>query len=330
MSGQAASREDRHLITYLGEVLIDFLPLAGPGDTPAFGMHPGGSPLNAAVATARLGGRAALAAAVSTDVFGRILRRHVSTERVDTSGLVDRDAPTTLAFVALEGGEPVFTFYGEGAADTHLRLDDLPDELLRETSILQVGSISLLRGETPACALAACERLQGRALLAFDPNVRPNLVADEPGYRSLIGRLLALVDLVKISAADLAWLRPGTPVEDAARSLLVEGPVLVVVTRGGGPVLAVRRGSEGPAVLSVPGFSVPVADPVGAGDSFDAALLTAFAAGGVVQRDALTGLPGPDLVAAIRFASAVAALNCTRVGADPPDRSTVDAFLATH
>ncbi len=330
MSAQETSREDRHLITYLGEVLIDFLPLAGADGSQAFGSHPGGSPLNAAIATARLGGRAALAAAVSTDAFGRTLRRHVDAERVDTRGLVDRDAPTTLAFVALEGDEPVFTFYGEGAADTRLRLDDLPDELLRETAILQVGSISLLRGETPLAALAACERLRGRALLAFDPNVRPNLVADEPAYRSLIARLLALVDLVKISAADLAWLRPGTPVEDAASSLLGEGPVLVVVTRGGGPVLAVRRGADTPAVLSVPGFSVTVADPIGAGDAFDAALLTALAAAGVVQRDALTGLADRDLVAAIRFASAVAALNCTRVGADPPDRSTVDAFLATH
>ena len=165
------------LIRCIGEALIDFLPLPGDGRTAGFGMHAGGSSLNVAVAAARLGRPAALAGKVSTDYFGRYLRAYVETEGVDVRWLIPADSPTTLAFVALESGDPVFSFYGQGAADTLLSEVDLPDALFQETTILQVGSISLLRGTTPGSVLAACQRMAGTALISLDPNVRPDLVA---------------------------------------------------------------------------------------------------------------------------------------------------------
>src|SRR5688500_2223191 len=113
------------MITCMGEVLIDFLPTVEGGRTTGFRMHPGGSLLNVAVAVARLGRPVALASKVSTDFFGRHLREHVEAEGVDARWLIDDAALSTLAFVAHVAGEPVFTFYGEGAADTLLTPGEL-------------------------------------------------------------------------------------------------------------------------------------------------------------------------------------------------------------
>ncbi|MEO6207025.1 MAG: carbohydrate kinase [Candidatus Limnocylindrales bacterium] len=316
------------LITCMGEILVDFLPVDEGGQTVGFRMHPGGSLLNVAVAVTRLGGRSALVTKTGTDFFGRYLRAYAQGEGIDTRWLSETAAPSTLGFVTLTGGEPHFTFYGDGAADTRLTRDDLSDELIAETAILHVGSISLLRGSTPATVIAACERMRGRALLSLDPNLRPSLVLDEPAYRATLATLVGLVDVVKVSAADLAWLAPGRDVTDAAVELLDQGPALVAVTLGESGVLAVRRTADGVATMRVPGFRVSVADTVGAGDSVDGGLLTKLAERGVTSRSALTRLGQDELAEILRFAVAVAALNCSRPGADPPRRADVDTYLA--
>src|SRR6266487_5728724 len=129
---------------------------------------------------------------VATDFFGRFLRAYVESEGIDTRFLLSADASSTLAFVAMEGGEAAYSFYGEGAADTLLTAAEVPDALFDETRVLHIGAISLLRGTTPAAVLATVERLKGRALISFDPNIRPGLVHDEPAYRALLARLFAL------------------------------------------------------------------------------------------------------------------------------------------
>jgi fructokinase len=314
-----------HLLTSLGEILIDFLPITEGGATVGFRMHPGGSPFNVAMGTARLGQPTAFAGKVSADFFGRVLRAAVEREGIDTRFLLSSDAPTTLAFVANERGDAVFTFYGERAADTLLTPGDLPEALFAETAALHVGSISLLRGTTPEAVEAAAARLHRRALISLDPNIRPGLVRDESSYRARLARLIALADLVKISAADLAWLLPGLPPEAAAAELLAQGPELVVVTQGGKGAFALRAATR--EAHAVAGFMVHVADAVGAGDTFNAGLLAGLAERGALSRAALAALPAGELVGVLRLAAAAAALNCTRPGADPPRRAEVAAFL---
>lgn len=311
------------LFTAIGEILIDFTPIVEHGQTVGFRMHPGGSPFNVAVGLARLGARVEFAAKVSTDFFGRFLRSHLEREGVGTHFLSQSDAPTTLAFVALEGGEPAFSFYQDGTADTLLRPADLPAGIAA-SQVLHFGSISLLRDPTVSTIAGLVDRLRGGPLLSFDPNIRPNQVGDPPAFRQLINRLLQMADLVKLSAADLRWLTPDRAVEDAAAGLLDRGPAMVVVTLGADGCYACSRRAS----LRLPAPRVEVVDTVGSGDTFTAALLFGLAERDVVSRHGLHAAGPPVIAETLRFALAAAALNCTRSGADPPRREEVEQLLA--
>jgi fructokinase len=214
----------------------------------------------------------------------------------------------------MEGGEPDYAFYNEGAAGTLLTPQEVPPALFEETGILHFGSISLLSGTTPGAVLSAVERVKGRALVSFDPNLRPGLVRDEDGYRDLLDRLCGLADVIKLSANDLRWLAPRSTAEQAANSLLEYGPALVAITRGGDGVLALRGNDR----WELPSFDVRVVDTVGAGDAFSAGLLAGLAGRGIASRDELLGASSDDIEGALRFAAAVSAITVTRAGADPP------------
>lgn len=314
----------------IGEILVDFLPVEHAGQTTGFSMHPGGAPCNVAVGLARLGQPVAFVSKVSSDFFGRYLRTYVQEQGVDTRYLLSSNtAATTLAFVSVEQGEPVFTFYGEGAADTLLQADEIPAAFFAETRLLHFGGISLLRGGTPTTILATVERLKGHALLSFDPNMRPLLIRDEVAYRALLHQFFHLADLVKISAADSAWLAPGRSIEQVAQELLAMGSALVTVTRGSAGVLAFRSRSPGVVeTWNVPTYPVQVVDTVGAGDAFSAGLLAALSEHGVASRAALLDLTAVAVDECLHFAAAVAALTCTRAGANPPRYAEVSHFLA--
>lgn len=317
------------LITCVGECLLDFMPLAEGQKSLGYGvdfrMYAGGSIFNVAVALARLEQPTAFACKVANDYFGQYLRTYMQREGIDTCFLVEAPGThTTLAFVGEQDGHPVFSFYGEGAADALLTASEIPETLYAETRILHFGSISLLRGSTPRAVLHILEQLRGKALLSFDPNLRPNLVQDEQAYRELLRRAFSLADIVKCSDADLEWIYPGLGNEEALAKLLRQGPALAVITRGAQGAIAARI--DGP-VVRVPVFSVEIADTVGAGDSFCAGLLAHLSELGVDERASLENLTAEQLGQVLRFASGVSALNCTRPGTNPPQRPEVEAFL---
>ena len=336
------------LVTCMGESLIDFVPLnaasklvsdSGAGEDKSedqgktlpgravgtdFRMHSGGSILNVAVGLARLGHHVAFAGKIAEDYFGRHLLQTLKTEGVDTRFASTANGLTALAFVAMEDGEPVYSFYGDGTADTLLTVDDIPESLYQETSILHAGSISLLRGTTPTTVLETFERLKEHALLSLDPNIRASMIYDETAYRALLHHLITLADILKLSSVDLAWLMPGVSMEEALLHLSGLGPALVIITQGEKGVLARSGSSETIRTAAVP---ITVIDTVGAGDTFCAGVLARLADEAVLSRERVLAMKEQELQAVISFASAAAALNCTREGANPPRRSEVEHYL---
>ncbi len=309
------------MILVCGEALTDFVPVVADGEL-AYAPRTGGSPYNVALGLGRLGVPVGFFGRVSRDPFGHALRDGLVSEGVDCSLLRQGDEPTALAIVHLPAGEePVFVFYGDGAADCTLTPDDLPtlEDLGRAITTLHFGSISLVREPGATVYEQMMRREAGRRVISLDPNVRPGLIRDQAAYRRRFEGWVELADIVKVSQADLAWLYGDRASVDAACALMAAGPSLVVVTRGASGAIGITA----TGTVDVPGTPVHVRDTVGAGDAFTAGLLGSLALRGVLDRTALRSLDEEDLEPCLVQANRAAAITCTRSGAQPPTRAEV-------
>jgi fructokinase len=309
------------MILICGEALIDLVPVVADGEL-VYAPRTGGSPYNVALGLGRLEVPVGFFGRVSTDPFGWSLRERLVAAGVDCSLLRQGDEPTALAIVHLAPGqEPVFVFYGDGAADCTLTPDDLPSpgELGDAVEALHFGSISLVREPGATAYEQLMRRESGRRVISIDPNVRPGLIDDPDAYRQRLEGWVAMADLVKVSQADLTWLYPDRSPVDTARDWLAAGPSLVTVTRGAGGAVGITA----TGTVDVPGDPVVVSDTVGAGDAFTAGLLGFLALRGVLDRVALRTLGEQDLRPCLALANRAAAITCTRSGAQPPTRAEV-------
>jgi fructokinase len=280
----------------------------------------GGSAFNVAMGLARLGRPVGLLTGVSTDALGDKLVRAMAEEGVATGFLKRTAAPTTLALVAVgPDGSPRYQFYGEGAADRQVEPADLPP--CDGIEALVFGCFSLLTRPTGETFLGFARAAAGGPLVVLDPNVRPTVEPDMAVWRARVDAFAAAADLVKVSAEDLHLMYPGEAASAVAARWLAGRAVAVVVTRGGEG--ATFHGTA--ATIDVAAPRVVVADTVGAGDSFLAALLTALAEGSGLDRAGLAHIERGAAEAAMRFAAAAAATTCSRRGADLPRRCELPA-----
>ena len=182
---------------------------------------------------------------------------------------------TTLAFVRTVDGEPQYAFYDEGTASRNwtYRRGSIPFD---EIDAIHVGSTTLIDEEAAAETLAMVEEARGSATISFDPNCRPNLVKHKARY---VERM-AGVCRRRGHRADVGC-RLRIPVWrqrlcGKARSRCSrQASSLVVVTRGIRGAQA-WHGEAGAIEVQAP--AVEVVDTIGAGDSFQAALLFALRA----------------------------------------------------
>lgn len=300
-----------------GEALFDVFATGETATGLAMDARIGGSPFNVAVGLARLGQPVAMLSQVSRGFLGERLMRALAAEGVDTSTVQRSDAPTTLSLIGVDArGVPAYAFYGEGCADRLLDMSAL-EALPAGVKAINVGSYATVVGSTAATQRALIERMQGRALIAYDPNIRLNVEPRREVWRAQIDWMLPRTQLLKVSDEDLGLVWPGlAPAEFAARAL-AQGVGLVVVTRGSEGALAWTATAQAGA-RPVP---VEVIDTVGAGDTFQAALLTWLAEHDALRGDALAALPAQALADSLAFAARAAAITCSRRGADMPRRS---------
>jgi len=304
------------MIVSCGEALIDFVPMEGKNGE--FGYKPceGGSPFNVAIGLGRLDVPTGFLGRISTDFFGDLLMRHLDRNGVDTSLVLRGSENTTLGFVSLpkDGGEPQYAFVATGSADRTVSLEDFPDPLPEDATVLQFGSISLVQEPGATAFEALMRREAGRRVLVLDPNVRPGLISDRDAYIARLESWIALMDLVRASVVDIEWLYPGESLASVAERWAALGPNIVVFTLGEEGAVAWSSAGE----TQVPGVRVTMADTVGAGDSFFSGFLGALHRSGNLTRDGLPSLASDDLSAALAFGCRCAGITCSRDGADPP------------
>lgn len=314
------------MFTVIGEALLDLVQptLEGP-----YVAQPGGGPLNVAVGLQRLGHPTELMARLSQGSLGQVVRRHAEQNGVGLTHSVPTNDPATLAFASLDQhGHASYEFYVQGTADwgwTAAELAALP----AGTRAVHCGSLAaaITPGAEAILATVQSVRAAGKALISFDPNVRPALVGTRLTAVARVEQFVAAAHVVKASDQDLAWLYPDTGALDVLASWLRLGSALVVVTRGAAGCVALTAQRVQVEELAV---EVPVEDTIGAGDAFMSGLLSGLADGRRLSPAGVAGISQADLRVALRQASVVSALTCERVGADPPTREECAAYLESH
>jgi fructokinase len=307
-----------------GDALIDFLPVKSADGRDASVPVAGGSCLNIAVGMARLGAPAGFVGGVSNDLFGRMIADHALASQVDLRYATRSAHQTTLAFVRTISSEPQYAFYDEATASRNwiYRRGSIPFD---EIEAVHVGSTTLADDQGAAQALAMVEDARASVTISFDPNCRPKLVKHKARYVEQMDAFAAAADIVRMSDVDFGFLYGGSDHAGRAKSLIKAGASLVVVTRGIKGAQA-WHGEAGAVEVEAP--SVNVVDTIGAGDSFQAALLFALRAIGRIGRQALARTNSEELGRVLSFAASCAAFTCGRAGADPPRRTEVGAALS--
>ncbi len=307
-----------------GDALVDFLPVAAVDGRDALVPAVGGSCLNVAVGMARLGAAAGFVGGISTDLFGRMIADHARASQVDLRFATLSDHQTTLAFVRTVGGEPQYAFYDEGSASRHWTWQSgaLPFDRIEA---IHVGSTTLVDERTAAEAHALVQEARRSVTISFDPNCRPNLVTDKRRYVERMAAFAAAAHIVRMSDVDFDYLYGDDDPARRAAALLAAGASLVIITRGAQGAEA-WHGTAGS--VAVPAPAGPVADTIGAGDSFQAAFLFALQVMDRSDTDSLAELSADGLRRALSFAARCAAITCSRPGADPPRRAEIAADLA--
>ena len=262
----------------------------------------GGCAANAAVAIARLGGRATFAGPLGgpeDHVSDRIVA-DLKAERINVSGAVRVDGATasvSLILLDAEGEKSIATRRGMRLG--HARPADAA-KLVADVDAVLVDN------RFPEFVTAACRAAQARKIpivIDLDLATKP----DDP--------LLKLGTHV-VSSAEALHGTTGLSDYGAGLQCLAEHiSGFLAVTDGPNGVYWLDHGS----LRHLPAFKVKAIDSLGAGDAFHGGFTLALA-------------EGRALTDAMRFASAAAALKCTHFGggAGAPQRAEVEEFLKKH
>jgi fructokinase len=297
-----------------GDALIDFVPTQNAAGREAVMPAVGGSCLNVAIGMARLGAPTGFVGGISTDLFGRMIADHATASNVELGFATRSDHQTTLAFVRIVAGESHYAFYDAETATRSwtYRRGSVP---FADVEALHIGSTTLVNDQGAAETKALIDDARASCTISFDPNCRPNLVRDKPAYLARMVEFAGIADLIKMSDVDFAYLFGEEPYQQRASALLGQGTSLVVITRGNDGAIAWHAGA---GQIEVAAPKVEIADTIGAGDSFQAALLFALHKQGRLARQQLKDISADELRRALSFAANCAGLTCTRPGADPP------------
>ncbi len=313
------------MILCCGEALIDMLPGKTEEGKRMFLPVPGGSPYNTAIAIARLGVEVAFLGKISSDFFGDILVNNLEANSVETGFVKRVDRNTTLAFVDKgEDGSARYAFYSEASADRDLRMEDLPKEFSDNVRCLEFGSISLLLEPGSSTIRKLIFREYGKRVISFDPNIRPGLITNRESYLKMFESLVSHSHIVKASDEDIKWLYPAMQLEEAADILIKKGASIVIVTMAAKGAFALC--SDG--LVRVDAIDIPIADTVGAGDTFHAAFLSYLHEERILEIESIEKLKGDSVKKALEYAIKAASITCSRPGANPPFKNEMENWTA--
>lgn len=250
-------------ILCVGEILWDALP---------DGLFLGGAPFNVACHLCALGQEAAFVSRVGDDRLGHEALRRMRARGLETDLMqIDDSLPTGFVRVELGGtGEPGYEILEPVAWDAITVTDSLRQRA-DHADALVYGSLAQRAATSRQTIQRLCE---AEVLRVFDINLRP------PHFDpAVVEQSLDVADVVKLNDDELHQLQewfglpddPDAAVPDLAQEFDCQ---TICVTRGGRGAWLWRNDQY----WRHSGYEAEVADPVGAGDAFLAALLTGLLA----------------------------------------------------
>lgn len=272
-------------ILAVGDAIVDIIspPLPGlpPGDVQgevdAFAFLPGGNATNFALQTAALGMRTSLVAAVGKDSFADILRRAYRDQDVAAHLRVDSKRPTgtTVALTWSDGRRALLTALGANAA---LHEQDVPESLLSSATHLHRAGFWWATGLIGA----PTARLLRRAHRA-GASTSMDISTDPQGWSrarvEAVRSCLRYVDTFFANEVEVCAVAGMRDPLRAAERILEHGVAEVVLHRGAEGATWFREGQR----ASLPAFRVPLDNPTGCGDVFNAGYLFAKLSGGTME-----------------------------------------------
>jgi 5-dehydro-2-deoxygluconokinase len=262
-----------------------------------FGAFVGGSPLNIAVGTKRLGLNSALLTAVGNDMVGKFLINFLKKEGVETAFIPVKDNARTSAVVL--GIEPPDNFplvyYRDNCADSKINIDDVIKADIGNAGLLEVSATSLNVEPSRSAAFFASEqavanevpvlvdldfradqwhdpRAFGITTRAFLNNCKMAIGTEE----EILATMLKDPSQIKIKNQQISAPEITGNINEAIKEILNTGIDTLIVKRGEkGSTVFLKDGT----VTEVPGFNVEVINVLGAGDAFASGFIYGFLKG---------------------------------------------------
>jgi len=263
----------RRTVVGLGELLWDLLPA---------GKQLGGAPANFAYITSLLGDNGVPASRLGQDDLGAEALRRLKQLGLPTD-FIQRDAqhPTGIVRVEVDrAGQPRFEIC-ESVAWDFLEWTSQWQKLAGEADAVCFGSLAQRSASNRSTIRSFLQALRPDAVCVFDVNLRQNFYSAD-----VLSASMKLATIVKLNHEELPRLMRLFELEHRTEELSAQRLValyklkLVCVTRGeAGSLLANADGCS-----AHPGFRVRVADTVGAGDAFTAALVHEYLRGASLER----------------------------------------------
>lgn len=304
-------------ICVLGEAIADLVP----NEQGLYDPRIGGSPFNFARCLARLDVPVRYVSPISSDALGARMLAEMQQQGIAFDPANRSMLPTSLALVSYHQGQPQYSLYRQGIADTDFTLEGVLAQIPEQTRIFHTGSLMLVPEVIDRVASLLVPLRARGVIISLDINLRPGVVRDQQAYCQKILALLPLADVVKASDEDMALL--GLDMSDLeaiierhfARSLLI-------YTLGEAGASAFVAGRE----CSASAYPVSrVQDTIGAGDTFYGAFLARM------YSLLMSGHSWADIASlseALTLGCAAAAINVTRTGCQPPSVAEIEGVVS--
>ena len=303
--------EKKFDVVALGELLIDFTEYGkSHQDNLIVEANPGGAPCNVLAMLSKLQHKTAFIGKVGNDMFGNTLKDILEEQKIDSTNLVlDSRYPTTLAFISKnKKGDREFSFYRNPGADMMLFPSDIKDEVICAAGLFHFGSLSMTHENNFKATQKALEIAKHEGLiLSFDPNLRELLWDNLDLAKQRIQYGIECCDILKISDNEILWFMEETDIKVAARKLLEQYPVkLLLVSMGLDGSCAYYKN----IIVEVPAFlQETTVETTGAGDTFFGSCLH------FILQYGLEELSQNQIFEMLQFANAAASIITTKKGA---------------